>query len=91
MGLTGQELIVAQTTRGARPKLSLPDAFAYSLASKRGWTLLTGDGELLAQAQGLPFFGVLWVCDQILDSEVIEALALAAGLEAIGALPPAKC
>jgi hypothetical protein len=24
----------------------LPDAFAYALASVRGWTLLTGDGEL---------------------------------------------
>jgi hypothetical protein len=87
--LTGEELIVAQTTRGARPRLSLPDAFAYSLASKRGWTLLTGDGELrfLAQAQGLPFFGVLWVCDQIFDGQVIETALLADGLEAIGAHP----
>lgn len=87
--LTGEELIVAQTTRGARPKLSLPDSFAYSLASKRGWTLLTGDGELrtLAQAQGLPYFGVLWVCDQIFDGKVIEALVLAIGLEAIGTHP----
>lgn len=80
---------MAQTTRGARPRLSLPDAFAYSLASKRGWTLLTGDGELrsLAQAQGLPFFGVLWVCDQIFDGQVIETALLADGLEAIGAHP----
>jgi hypothetical protein len=59
------------------------------LASKRGWILLTGDGELrsLAQAQGLPFFGVLWVCDQIFDGKVIETVLLADGLEAIGAHP----
>ena len=87
--LTGEELIVAQTTRGVRPRLSLPDAFAYSLASQRGWTLLTGDGELraLAQAQGLPFFGVLWVCDQLFETGVIETVLLADGLEAIGAHP----
>src|ERR1035437_5110335 len=59
--LTSEELTVAQTTRGLRPKLSLPDAFAFSLASNRNWTLLTGDGELraLAEAQGLPYFGAL--------------------------------
>lgn len=83
--LTSEELTIAQTTRGIRPKLSLPDAFAYSLASKRGWTLLTGDGELraLAEAQGLPFSGALWVCDRLFDSQVIEAVVLADGLEAI--------
>jgi len=87
--LTGEELIVAQATRGARPRLSLPDSFAFSLASKRGWTLLTGDGELraLAKEQGLPFFGTLWVCDQIFDSNAIETAALADGLESIGAHP----
>jgi len=87
--LTGEELTVAQTTRGSRPKLSLPDAFAYSLASKRGWTLLTGDGELrtLAEAQGLPFFGALWICDQLFESKVIEAVTIADGLDLIGAHP----
>lgn len=44
-GLTGDEVTIAQDVRGAHPKLSLPDAFAYALASQRGWTLLTGDGE----------------------------------------------
>ena len=55
--LTGEEVTVAQNARTARPKLSLPDAFAYALASTRGWTLLTGDGELrtLAKAQRVPF------------------------------------
>src|SRR5229473_8031116 len=63
--LTRDEVTTAQTVRGDHPKLSLPDAFAYALASARGWTLLTGDGELraLAQAQQVPFFGVLWILD----------------------------
>ncbi len=75
--------------RSAHPKLSLTDAFAYSLASVRGWTLLTGDGELraLAQAQQVPFFGALWVLDQLFDGQVIETATIVAGLEAIAAHP----
>jgi hypothetical protein len=33
--LTGAELTVAQAVRASRPKLSLPDAYAFSLASRR--------------------------------------------------------
>src|ERR1043166_3579745 len=43
--LSSGEVATAQTVRGTHPKLSLPDAFAYALASARGWTLLTGDGR----------------------------------------------
>ena len=57
--LTKEEVAVAQEVRGAYSKLSLPDAFAYSLASVRGWTLLTGDGELRAVASS-PTGAVLW-------------------------------
>lgn len=49
--LTANELTIAQEVRRGHPKLSLPDAFAYSLASARGWVLLTGDGELRSLAQ----------------------------------------
>src|SRR5688572_15281334 len=61
--LTSAELTLAQDTRSAHPKLSLPDAYAYALASARGWTLLAGDGELrgLASAQNVACRGVLWV------------------------------
>jgi hypothetical protein len=87
--LSGDEVTAAQTVRAAHQKLSLPDAFAYALASVRGWTLLTGDGELraLAQTQGVPFFGVLRVLDQLFDGNVIDAKVIAAGLEAIAAHP----
>jgi hypothetical protein len=87
--LTADELTIAQEVRGGHPKLSLPDAFAYSLASARGWVLLTGDGELrsLAQANKIPYFGVLWVLDQFFDGKVVEVATLATGLQAIADHP----
>jgi hypothetical protein len=87
--LTGEEVTIAQRVRSAHPKLSLPDAFAYALASVRSWTLLTGDGDLraLAQAEQVPFFGVLWVLDQLFDAQVIEAATIIAGLQLIAAHP----
>jgi hypothetical protein len=87
--LTSAELTVAQNVRGARPKLSLPDAYAYSLASSRQWGLLSGDGELrtLAQAEQIPLYGVLWITDQFFDARVIASAVIVVGLEAIAAHP----
>jgi hypothetical protein len=87
--LTGAELSVVQQVRGVRRKLSLPDAYAYSLASGRRWGLLSGDGELraLAEAEQIPLYGVLWVTDQLFDGRVIEAAVIVTGLETIAAHP----
>lgn len=87
--LTKEELTTAQSVRGARPGLSLPDAYAYSLASSRAWTLLTGDGELrsLARAERIGFVGVLWIFDQLFDGDVVDPAALVNGLQAIAAHP----
>jgi len=87
--LSPQELSSAQAVSGTHPKLSLPDAYAYCLASSRRWVLLAGDGELrtLARAQGVECFGVLWVCDQLFDGKIVEAAVLAAGLEALSGHP----
>lgn len=87
--LSSGEVTTAQAVRGAHPRLSLPDAFAYVLASARGWTLLTGDGELrpLAEAEGVQFFGVLWVIDQLFDAKVMDATAIVSGLESIASHP----
>src|SRR5262249_53281593 len=87
--LTGDEAAIAQRTRSAHPKLSLPDAFAYALASVRGWTLLAGDRELraVAEAQHMPCFGVLWVLDQLFDGKLAEPATIIAGLEAMAAHP----
>jgi hypothetical protein len=87
--LTGAEVLIARKVRGLRPLLSLPDAFAYALASSRGWQLLTGDGELraLARAEHLTFHGVLWVLDNLFDGRVLDADVLVSGLESIAAHP----
>ena len=87
--LTSDELSAAQRVRGDRPKLSLPDAYAYSLAASRQWTLLTGDGELrtLAETTQVSFNGVLWVLDQLFDGKVVEVSLIIAGLQAIVAHP----
>lgn len=87
--LTPHELSAAQALRSRHPKLSLPDAYAYCLASSRHWTLLTGDGELrtLAHSNRMACFGVLWVCDQLFDGKVAKGEALARALETIVAHP----
>lgn len=85
-GLTNAELTDAQALRNGNMKLSLPDAFAFSLAKTRGYTLLTGDGELRSVARDakIPFFGVLWVADQIFDGQLMKPHDLADCLQAIG-------
>ena len=85
--LTSEEVVIAQKVRTAHPKLSLPDAFAYALASQRNWTLLSGDGELraLAQTQKVSCFGLLWLLDQLFDGEGIDAATIIKGLETLAA------
>lgn len=87
--LTPEELTVAQDIRRINPKLSLSDAFAYALAVARRWTLLTGDGELrmIARVKKIPFFGVLWIVDNLFDGQVVSAADLAASLEVIADHP----
>jgi hypothetical protein len=87
--LTGDEVASAQHVRGIRPMLSLPDAFAYALASSRGWRLLTGDGELraLARAERITFHGVLWILDNLFDGRIVKAEIIVTGLEAVAAHP----
>jgi hypothetical protein len=87
--LSKDELAVVQEIRAAHPRLSVVDAYAYSLAFSRAWTLLTGDGELrsVARTRELPFHGVLWVLDELFEAQVVEAKLLVAGLEAIASHP----
>lgn len=87
--LSNDELCRAQEIRAANLKLSLPDAYAYSLAFERDWTLLTGDGELrkLALSAEIPFHGVLWLLDQIFDNAIVETSKIISGLRAIAEHP----
>lgn len=88
-GLDKHELTAAMQTRHAHPKLSLPDAYAYTLAHSRKWTLLTGDGELraVAERQKVESHGVLWVFDRLHETKVVERRLLVTGLETISNHP----
>lgn len=87
--LDPDEVTLAQQVRTERPRLSVADAYAYSLASKRSWTLLSGDGELrdLASRNKVPCKGVLWVADQMFEIGVVEVRSLVRGIETIAAHP----
>lgn len=87
--LSSAEVSSAQGLRQGQPKLSLPGAYAFTLAQTRTWTLLTGDGELrnLAQHHKMAMHGVLWVFDQLFDGQIMDGKALAAGLAALSGHP----
>lgn len=87
--LTGAELASVQVVRRENSGLSVPDAYALTLADARGWTLLTGDGLLrnLAEASSIPFHGVLWVLDEIFRASAIEPDSLLTALQAIADHP----
>lgn len=72
LGIVVETLDSAEVTRAAQlgraeRRLSVADAFAFALAQRRQWTLLTGDGVLraVAEAEGLRVHGVLWLIDRI--------------------------
>jgi hypothetical protein len=87
--LAPEEVAAAQQLRSANPKLSLPDAFAFTLASGRGWALLAGDGILraLANQQKIPVHGVLWVFDRVFDAKTLAGGALADCLDRLASHP----
>src|SRR5690554_3218621 len=63
------------------PALTLPDSLALTLARKRAWLLLTGDGPLrqLAAAEAVECHGVLWMLDQIHAAGTATTAALHRG------------
>lgn len=75
--------------RSVKPVLSVPDTFALALAHERGWTLLTGDGQLreLAMTERVECHGVLWLLDRMEETGARSASALHAGLTAIAGHP----
>ncbi|MBI3699139.1 MAG: hypothetical protein HY242_01660 [Afipia sp.] len=87
--LDSGEVSLAQQVLNERRKLSVVDAYAYSLASNRQWMLLSGDGELrdLADQNNVTCNGVLWVTDEIFTAEIMNNEELASALEAIGKHP----
>lgn len=93
LGLEVAELDGAMVTQAQQyrqtAKISLPDAFALSLAKSGGHILLTGDHNLrtLATQCTVPCHGLLWVLDQMNHAGTASSAALYAGLTAIAAHP----
>lgn len=94
LGLRVEELVADELSRAIevrreRAALSTPDAFAFALAEQRAWTLLTGDGALrqAAEQHGISTHGVLWICDQLAEYQVVDNMRLHAGLSAIAGHP----
>jgi len=80
---------LAQAYRRREPRLSLPDAFALSLAKTGGHTLLAGDSSLRAQArlEDIECHGVLWVFDALKGHGVLPAADLATSLRQLADHP----
>lgn len=95
LGLQVQELDGAGVSRALEyreqaPVLSLPDAFALSLAKEHETTLLTGDAALrsLAEEEHVDCHGLLWVLDLMFNGEgVVPTRDLHDGLQMIFAHP----
>ena len=93
-GLQIIELAPAEVTRASavrreRAALSVPDAFAYALAERRTWNLLSGDGHMrtLAKENGVACNGILWVLDEFHAHAVKAPIDLRASLTTIAAHP----
>ena len=71
---------VAQALRyqKARPKLTVHDCFAVTLAVTNDWALLTGDKRMraLADEEHVEVHGVLWVIDQLAEHRIVRKSTL---------------
>lgn len=66
----------------ARPKLTIHDCLAVTLAVINDWPLLTGDRRMrtLADEENVEAHGVLWVIDQFAEHRVVRRTTLAKAL-----------
>lgn len=87
--LSSEELAAAQTVLQRHSTLSLLDAYAFTLAVNRAWTLLTGEGDLqsVAHQQQVHRCGVLWVFDQLFERQMVDGKTLVLGLTVISEHP----
>lgn len=76
----GMSRAVAYQT--ARPKLTLHDCLALTLAVTNDWSLLTGDKRMraLADDEHIEVHGVLWVIDRFMEHRIVHSSALAKAL-----------
>jgi len=89
VALTPDEVAFAQRVRTERRKLSLADCFALSCATRPNHVLVTGDGELRAEAISRlgKVYGLLWLLDQMGSSGALSNSQLHEGLSRIAVHP----
>lgn len=80
--LDPEGMVRAIAYQTARPKLTLHDCLAVSLAVTNAWPLLTGDKRMRAVAdeEHIEVHGVLWVIDRFAEHEVVPQSTLAEAL-----------
>lgn len=85
--LSPEEVAYAQRVKTERKKLSLPDCFALSCATRTDHELVTGDGDLRSEAMARlgKVYGLLWLLDQMADSGKVSTAQLYDGLVRITA------
>ncbi len=87
--LTDGEVTEAMQHRRADSSLSLSDAFSFTIARKRQWRVLTGEGGLrrVALANQLEVLGFLCVLDRLESEKICDCGVLAAALDSTARHP----
>ena len=85
--LDGSETSAGLALRRARPGLSVAAAFGLVLAEARGWTILSVDELVHAEAtsRGIECCGLLWLLDELEKSGCCPLASLSAGLTVLAA------
>jgi len=95
--LSGQQVEEVAFLRAQYRRLSASDLSAFVLAKSLNRALLTNEGPLrkLAQQEGLPVRGTLWLLDRMVEADVIlpgrAAEALKRMLSCGSRFPRAEC
>lgn len=85
--LEGSETSAGLALRRTRPGLSVSAAFGLAFAEARGWTILSEDGLVHAEAtsRGIECCGFLWLIDELEKSGCCPLALLVAGLTVLAA------
>jgi len=65
--------------QAAKPKLTIHDCFAVTLAVTNDWPLLTGDKRMrtLAEQEQVEVHGILWLIDRFAEHRIVRKVVLA--------------
>lgn len=87
--LDAEGMVRAVAYQTARPKLTIHDCLAVTLAVLNDWPLLTGDKRMrtLADEEDVEVHGVLWVIDRFVEHGTVPRATLAKALRGMLADP----